>query len=528
MPRPPRPSVARRDDAVRGESSRPSFRTPPAVWWLTAAFALLCATWSVLTPPLLAPDETAHLSGVLRLTDGFEWPSPADTRMPEYLAELGTERSLPPDERSTLPERAEQFPGDSDRVDQMTQHPPLYYLIGSAVVNAVGADEWRWDRAVLLIRLLGAILAAPLVWLAWSTVARLTGSRKAGIVGASVVFLVPGLAQMLGVINNDTLAILIGSVVAWLSIRVLTGDRRGVTLAGLGVAFGLAGLAKGTLIAFGALVILALLFGRGRPESWTSRLWQTAWPLLVAFVFGQWWWVRNLLTYGTLQPYGFLVEEKPWAPGTAPNLGSFIEEMWRVTPTTFWGWFGRVSAPLPQILVDLLMVTCLLVVVVGMFRYRRDLRVVLIIAAPIVITLVLMLRVSWGAYVDSGGFRGMHGRYFYPVLIPIIALAALAALNLVREHGARRVFGVGAVVMSAIMPFVGLWTLFVYVYADGNVFAIRRGLGYWVSDVSPVPPVVSLALPVLFAITLAVGMTLAARSLLSRHDAGRATVAATP
>lgn len=483
------------------------------IWIFTAAFALLCATWSILTPPLLAPDETAHMSSTLRLTEGFSWPDPGEARMPEFLLLLGAERDLAPAERSVLSSIVEQNPGQSDRLDQMTQHPPLYYLITSTTMNTVGASSWTWDQAFLAVRLIGMLLGAPLIWLAWNTVHFVTHSRKAGIVAAAVVFVVPGLAQMLGVANNDSLAILVGSVVAALSIRILFGDRRWSVLLALGVTFGVAGLSKGTLIAFAPLVILALFFGRGRPEFLGARIWQTAWPLLVSLPFGQWWWLRNLINFGTLQPYGYLLSGQTWAPGTSPNIGTFVEEFWRIAPRTFWGWFGRVNAPLPQILVDFLTVTCLVLVVAGMLRYRKGLMRVLIITTPIAVAAILMLRVSWGAYADTTEFRGMHGRYFYPVIIPIIVLAAIALTNLVRERGTRTAFGVGAVIVSAMMSLIGPAVAFVYFYAGQDPSQWRGGLSAWVYGMSPVAPALTLGLPLAFLVLLAIGCTLAVREL---------------
>ncbi|WP_344060927.1 DUF2142 domain-containing protein [Microbacterium pumilum] len=479
-------------------------RTPISVWVLTAAFVLLCATWSILTPQLLAPDESAHFSSALRMSQGFDWPDPGEALRPEFVQQLGGERAIPHDERSTIGELREQFPGASDTLDQMTQHPPPYYMIAGGLIAALGGDDLRWDVALLSMRLLGAILAAPLIWLTWNTIRRFTRSERMATVAAMVPFAVPGLAQMLGVANNDTPAILMGSVVIWLAVRVLTGDRRLLTLIGLAAAFGLAGLAKGTLISLAPLVVLVLFFGRGRPAQLGPRIWQTVWPLLIAFVFGQWWWLRNLALFGTLQPYGYTLSDKQWPAGQGPSLPDYVEEVWRVTATSFWGWFGRVNAPLPQILVDVLTVTCLLVVLVGIFRRRERIVDALIVASPIAVSLLLLFRVSWATYADTSEFRGLHGRYFYPVIVALVALGALGASNIVREAAARVAFGRAIVIVSTFMSFFGLAVAYVFFYASDNWSAWRSGVRPLL-DMASTPPAVTLVVPAVYGVLLLVG-----------------------
>ncbi|MBA8816657.1 MFS family permease [Microbacterium halimionae] len=489
-------------------------RAPLLVWVLTAALIFVCATWSILTPPLLAPDETSHLSSVLRVANDLSWPDPGEARIPEYVTLLSDEWEEAPSERSILSDLATQYPNASDRVDQMTQHPPLYYVIAAGVVNVFDAQDWRWDQAVLLARLLGAVLASPLVWLAWSATRTLTRSRKAGIVAAMGIFVVPGFAQMLGVTNNDTFAILMGSIVAWLSIKILCGDRRRSVLLGLGIAFGITGLAKGTLLAYGVLVVLALIFGARHPRAWPQRLWQATWPLLVSLVFGQWWWIRNIVLFGTLQPYGYLLSDTTWAPGTGPSILDFIDEMWRVTSATFWGWFGRVNAPLPQILVDFATVTCVVLVVTGLLRRKNTLRTAAILASPIVVSAILMLRVSWGAYAETTEYRGLHGRYFYPFIVLGLALAALAISNIVRERSARVALGLGTIAASVFMAFFGLAVSGIYFYGDDLWAQWRGALTNWIFHSSSLPAGTTIVIAGLACALLIAGAVMSVRAIL--------------
>lgn len=48
-------------------------------------------------------------------------------------------------------------------VDQMTQHPPLFYELQAVAYRAVDASDWPWDRQLLLMRVVSALMTLPLV-----------------------------------------------------------------------------------------------------------------------------------------------------------------------------------------------------------------------------------------------------------------------------------------------------------------------------------------------------------------------------
>ena len=122
----------------------------------TVAFGALCAVWSTVAPLGEAPDEPAHLALVLHLADGNGYPDydglrnqvaiirlcrtyASATRACPREGEPVTRTSMrrhPVDEAPTRDERpAWDDAGGSEalgQVNQMPQHPPLYYEIGRA------------------------------------------------------------------------------------------------------------------------------------------------------------------------------------------------------------------------------------------------------------------------------------------------------------------------------------------------------------------------------------------------------------
>ena len=494
--------------AMPPDSAKPS--APRVIWVLTAAMMLLTATWSLLTPQFLAPDESAHFASSVRLSEGFSWPDPATARFPASVEAAGEEARVPHSHRSTLSDLDRAHPGEGDRFDQMTQHPPLYYILTGGALATPGVGELVWDQAMLIARLVGALLAAPLVWLTWNTVTSLTKSSRMGTVAAFSIFAVPQLPQTMGVVTNDSLAILAAWATTWLAVKILCGDRRWPQIVGLGVAFGFGCLVKGTVLPLGILLLLVLLLGAGG-EKWSRRLAQTAVALAVAFVTGGWWWARNVLLFGTLQPDG-LVQDPGAPPANGPSVGHYIDEVWSTTPTTFWGWFGRVNVPLPELLVDVLTISCALVVIVGTFRSRETLRSSAVLAAPVILATVLFVRTSWVAYEDTGAVRGLHGRYFFPVLLAIVAIAAIAAANIMVTRSARRAFGHAVVGGAAALTITGLGVAFLGFYAGNAYGNWRVGLDVWLHSYSPVPSVVTLGVPFVALASLALAIVMYLRS----------------
>jgi 4-amino-4-deoxy-L-arabinose transferase-like glycosyltransferase len=413
--------------------SRPA--APPVtrreVWTvaaITAAFTALVAFWTILTPLYDAPDEPLHFNSAVRLAEGGGWPAPGDAELQTMILAARGEGNLPASERSTFLELRESHPGYRG-VDQMTQHPPLYYAYSAAVLSAVDFMNIRADLALLAVRLGGLLFVIPLPLLAWASVRRITRSSRAAIVASTAVFAVPQLAHIMGSVSNDGMAVLFSSVVVWLAIRIMTGDSRWITTVGIGVALALALFTKGTtlpLVPFVAIVMLiwptGLRIGR--------RVLHAAVAMAIAFG-GGWWWARNLLVYGSLQPDGLKYPTQPWPPGTGPRIFSFIDAAWGGLPTSFWGNFGWLSHPLPAVLSDVLTVLAAGVIAGFAFRKSRVRGMMIALASLPVIFLVALIATTWAGYVRTQLPAGMQGRYFFVVLIALVVLSAVGWLNFV-------------------------------------------------------------------------------------------------
>jgi 4-amino-4-deoxy-L-arabinose transferase-like glycosyltransferase len=476
----------------------------PFAWATTLLFVGVMVLWTIVTPAFRSADEPQHVNSVLRLVEGGGWPAPAHALMsPEvlraktlsgfsaedgqrsswgwetmvpgvrpdiaegdliYFAPYSLQQPTPPDERLPFSELTLTQDVDLSRyLDQMTQHPPLYYGVEAAVVHVAGADEWRFDRALALMRWVSVALVAPLPLFAWSVAVRLTGRRRIGDVASALPLAVPQLAAFGGSVNNDALVFGLGGLLVVLMARLLTGDGSWRTSTSIGLVLGLALLTKGTLLIAIPVVGVAVLVAGRRTLSWR-------WPQLlvrlgavwgVAFAVGGWWWALNWVRYGTVQPSGWNAEYAAdlVVEGPRDSVVEFAVPFAARVATSFWGKFGWLELALPAPLVLALTVLLLGCVLLAFRRqeagHRGSLIVLLSVSA---LMLVLLFQQLYATHLSNGQYGGMQGRYLFGGLVGLLAAAAIGIGTLVRPGGrAERWLPVEVLVLTGGVALYGLW-----------------------------------------------------------------------
>lgn len=446
-------------------------------WWalglITAALLTVVAFWATLAPLYDAPDEALHMNSAIRLAEGGGWPDPGDAEVSNMVLAAQGQAAIPAADRVSLAELRAENPGYNG-VDQMTQHPPLYYAYVAVVLNAVDFLEIRSDHALLAARLAGLLFVLPLPFMAWDSVRRITRSPRAGLVGAASLLAVPQLAHIMGSVSNDSMTVAFGSAVIWLGVRVMTGDRSWWTTVGIGLALAVALLTKGTAVPLVAYVAFVMVFWP-RELSVRQRLVRALVSLSAGFL-GGWWWARNLLVYGALQPAGLVYDENPWAEGTGPSVGYFVEQLWVRVSTSFWGNFGWLTHPLPTYLTDFLTVTCVVVVLAYAFRRSAVRAPMLAMAAVFLVFVLALIYQTWPSYVRSQLPAGMQGRYFFVIILALIVLSAVAWRNLVPAVE-RTKLCIGLLTAFALVAVFGILVEFDAVYTGIYDWILRAPLG---------------------------------------------------
>ncbi|ROP64324.1 DUF2142 domain-containing protein [Curtobacterium sp. PhB115] len=446
---------------------------------LTIAFAAVLAVWAVVTTTYKAPDEPTHVDAVVHLAIGDAWAAPGQLH---YLnatnASLAANLSEPAADHLTWGELLRKHPGLAPTsIDQMSQHPPTYYALAAGVLHLVHFEDLRWDHAVLVLRLFDALLVLPLPFLAWATVRRLTGSPRAALIGGAVIVGVPEVASIGASVTNDALMLPLAATLVYLVVRLLTGDLRVRTTLWIGLVLGVMLLVKGTALpAIPFVGIAVMTAGFARATLWRNVL-RTLWTLGLAAVVGGWWWLRNILVYHEIQPDGLAAyarPPKPFPEGTSANPEVFLRDYWNGVTRTFWGSVGGLTQfQIAQVLIDGLTVVCLAGIVIWAFRRGPSLRPAIVLASFPVILIALHMQSGWGGYVRNTIVAGTQGRYYYPTLVALIALSALAWRRVtVTAAGATRL----AIGISIAAMAMGLY---------GVVYALRafgQDAAFWIDD----------------------------------------------
>ncbi|OHV32391.1 hypothetical protein CC117_25215 [Parafrankia colletiae] len=517
---------------------------PLPIWLITALFGALLASWSVLVPQYHAPDEPNQVDAVMRLVQGAGWPHPghafvrpdgvgAIAASPYGSAAVPYELDFAPideagatarDDRPTWDELGDtrqangevQPPGD---IQQLVQHPPLYYLVGAAALWALpgDGDGLRWDVTIGTLRLLSALMVMWLPLLAWAGAHRLSGgNRIAATCAALLPLAVPQLSHIGSSVNNDNLLVLTAGLATVTIIYVLRGDTSPRTAALAGLFIGLALLSKSLGIVLVPMAVLAYLVAwrRARQDaaaggrsvatgadrdapfllSDTGLLTVPAdatrfpWRQLllggtVMVAAGGWWWIVNIVRYRTFQPEtpGF-----PLGDDLDGDWASYLDVLVNGAARRWWGSFGWFETNLPMEVVGAASVVVIVLFALALVR-GRDGRArvnLLFLLWPTLGLFGLMTLQATMAFTDHGHVSGISGRYLYGGMTALAIGVGLGASTFGRNVA--RVFPVLFLVAAAAIQWWSVRSVLRHFWkpVGGNLSDAWEAMTAW----SPWPP----------------------------------------
>jgi 4-amino-4-deoxy-L-arabinose transferase-like glycosyltransferase len=208
-------------------------------------------------------------------------------------------------------------PGAFERADFEYYQPPLYYLLCAPLVATAG--ERAGVMACRLVSLACGLLSLVVLSRILAQLGLRTSARRAGVVFAA---LLPVHAYFTSVVSNDGLCWLIALLLTRELLARARGDAGGMRAGRarqgvgadlrLGVLLGLGMLTKSALMVFYpvALIGYALIERRGPGR---RVLVGALTALVVSLVIAGWWYVRNVLLYGS--PFAIEVGFGPPEPG---------------------------------------------------------------------------------------------------------------------------------------------------------------------------------------------------------------------
>jgi hypothetical protein len=460
---------------------------PRAVWAIAAIAFVNGVAWSLLVLPWQGPDEVSHFAYVQHIAAAGNIHPRSGPIGRTYSTEhqyamessqTNTVRSNPvakppweQEARRQWKQRDEQLHSSAADGGAATGYTPEYYAIGTIGYFAFDwSDVFNRQFGVRLISALLGAVTAILVWL----FARELFRREDWLpnTAALSVVLLPQFGFMSGVVNNDSLAIAMGSILLYLLAR---GLRRGLTpkLAVLiGVVLALAYLAKPSLSAFGPAVAGVLLWPLVRDREPRRLLLPLAGLAGFAAVALLWTGVaaiadRTVSTVSTANTRAFSIHDfgsylyhfyLPSLPGQTDKWFGSLSPIYTVWMHGFFAVFGSTDTFFPERVYKVLTGICIgaaVLLAVAFWReraaVRRSLPTIVMAAGA---TVVLILFVHFTFYLFYAGYPGEQGRYLLP-LAPVFG-AAVAASTL--GLGRRWAPVLGAFYVTAL----GCFTLFSY------------------------------------------------------------------
>ena len=403
-----------------------------ALYVILAAYVVLAAVYSVITPIFEASDELWH------------YP------MVQYIATHGFQ--LPP-----------QVPGTTTDWRQEGSQPPLYYMMAAVItapidttdldvirrqnphadigvirpdgnvnmmVHHADLEAFPWRGTVLAVhiaRFLSIALGLGTVIVTFLLARELFPKRPEIALGAAALnAFLPMFLFISGSVNNDNLSNLLGNLLTLLIVLLIKIERlpryRMYVLIGMVAGAGLlAKLSFGFLI---PLVALALLIVTLRFRNWR--------PLLIGglisggltMVIAGWWYLRNQQLYGDptgLNMFLALVGRR----AEVANLAQLWAERSSFTQA-FWGFFGGVNVALPDVIYLIFNGIAVVGIVgtLGFLIYRLSRRGTIVRAPtkylPHALTL-LWIAITFGSYLRwTAETPASQGRLIFVALSPIL------------------------------------------------------------------------------------------------------------
>lgn len=382
--------------------------------------------YALIMPPFSGPDELFHYNSVVRVIDGGGWPLPYKAKILENtktaVIESGYKAgSIIPDNNIIVePNLRSSFlkePNEStSKVDNMVQHPPLYYYFSAFILKIFSPFAERWDHAIFIMRLVSSLLVATSIIFISKTIINVGLSPKLALVGSTSVLAIPMLLMQSGYVNNDNLLIFATSACFYFLTKKWSNKLHlfhPAVFAGL--FLGIALLTKG----FALLLIPFVFFlsihanQKQNKKNWLIILI----PQLVGLIVGGWWWIRNLIFLGKIQPSIYGIAEHNGVMSENYDLLIFISSFFSRLNRTFWTRAGRIEIAIPDLISDIAGIIVLIAIVITLVFNKKRLILSVILIYLLLITAVLFVRSNHVFYYFGVPNRGIQGRYLFSGLI---------------------------------------------------------------------------------------------------------------
>jgi len=444
---------------LRGMASgvRRSVTEHPFILLLLAVTLATRLFWAVAIPAFQNPDEPQHLAYVQNLGEKVTFsPRFWIPREIGFVEELTGLVGVPfhPAETQMFKARSLDGPKEQEldrlpdslrttdqigRADSAVDYPPTYYFIASLVYRALAGFDLL--TIVFGIRALSALMSTGTMLFNYLTLRRFFGDDRTAKSSALIIGMSPMYANMGAAINPDVLVWLVFSIFIYLMTRAFDDGLSSRMNLGIGATMAAGTLVKQTfLIAVPMYVILLGFLWYRKLLAPKQAVYSLAVVVAMLAVLDGWLYVSGLI--GTSPSYPG--EHEHQARTIIGFLQHFHDRWWNYANTynTAWGTFGWLDTPISGRIFALIRTGSAIATVGLLFHLassiverRPDLKAMFYVLVSVAYVLAWVglnyLRIT------SGEAWLLQGRYFFPIIVPVVALLLRGLLWFVPHAGAR-------------------------------------------------------------------------------------------
>ena len=318
---------------------------------ITVGYLVLATLYSIITPIFEASDELWHYPMVKVIADTGQLP----VQDPANVGPWRQEGSQPPLYyilAALLTAGIDT--SDMEIVRRPNPHADIGLVLPDGNLNMMThrSEPWRGTvLAVHVIRLFSVLLGLGTILTTYLLAREIFLDSPAVRLGATaLVAFLPMFLFISGSVNNDNLSNLLGGLLLLLIVRLLRQDGsphwRSYILIGIVAGAGL--LSKLNIGFMIPLVALALLIVSIRRRDWKPLVLGGLISGGLTILIAGWWYLRNQQLYGDptgLETFLSIVGRR----AVPANLAQLWAERHSFTQA-YWGFFGGVNVPLPQVI----------------------------------------------------------------------------------------------------------------------------------------------------------------------------------
>ena len=442
------------------------------LWLIILIYGILGIFYALATPPLESSDEYKHYPfvqfvqterrlPVLDAENPGRWLQEAAQPPLYYILMAGLTAPIDTTDLATLHQvNPQAFIGNPGQVGNK-----------NIIIHDPSRESFPWQGSVLAIytiRAASLLLGMGTILITFYLGQRLFDARI-GLFAAALTAFNPMFIFVSAAVNNDSLAILLGSLGLFLLLRLWQDDpdprRAWWRYVGLGIVLGLGLLTK---LSLGGLLLvsgLALFLQAWRKRDWRLLFGGGSLVLIPALLLSGWWFVRNWQLYGDLTGLNVFIavqgtRDTPldWA-GWISEFGTFYR--------TYWGLFGGVNVAAPE-LFYLILNAAALVGIAGLIKWlwsKSARKQFLSSGAWLLLawtTILLLLLLRWN--LISTAFQG---RLVFPALGAVNVLWAVGILAWFSKKWQKRAaISVSAILLVAAMLLPWITIRPAYIFPD--------------------------------------------------------------